>query len=275
MNTTDYIESGILDLYVSGFLSTEEMRDVEAKACQYHEIKIELESLQNTLEKFVFKHSMEIRPEVKQKVIKAVKAQGTSDKMPVGRQVRAINSRNTTFSNVLAAASIVLLITIGAVAIYFSNQNKDLKKNIADLQSQFHNAQLLDQKQLNEAIAKAKESSARLKFFTDTGTTRIAMKGLLKHRNSGVIVYWNKRSHEVFLNVTSLPIPEGDQQYQLWYIDPKKGPVSAGVFSVKPGEMQKMKSASDAAAFAVTLEPKGGSDKPTLSNMYMIGTVSS
>jgi hypothetical protein len=44
---------------------------------------------------------------------------------------------------------------------------------------------------------------------------------------------------------------------------------------VKTGEFIKMLEVPQAAAFAVTMEPRGGSINPTLDQMYVIGNVSS
>ena len=61
-----------MDLYVSGLLSIEEMRDVELKACQHAEIKTELESLQSAFERFAMNHAMAPRPELKKRIMMAI-----------------------------------------------------------------------------------------------------------------------------------------------------------------------------------------------------------
>jgi len=52
-------------------------------------------------------------------------------------------------------------------------------------------------------------------------------------------------------------------------------PVDAGVFDWNSEGLQKMKSISGqaVAAFAVTIEPKGGSESPSLETMQVIGNV--
>ena len=49
MNVKEYIESGILEKYVAGELSEQEMLEVERVAMQYPEVKAELEELQEAL----------------------------------------------------------------------------------------------------------------------------------------------------------------------------------------------------------------------------------
>lgn len=79
MNTKEYIESGVLELYVSGLLPIEEMRDVELKACQNADIKAELDMLQSTLDRYVMKHAMIPNPKVKDKILKEINTASTTN----------------------------------------------------------------------------------------------------------------------------------------------------------------------------------------------------
>jgi anti-sigma-K factor RskA len=74
------------------------------------------------------------------------------------------------------------------------------------------------------------------------------------------------------LNVDKLPMPPSDKQYQLWALKDGK-PYDAGVFDMT-GDMHMMPvKIGEADAFAVTLEKKGGSPTPTLTQLYMMGKI--
>jgi anti-sigma-K factor RskA len=81
---------------------------------------------------------------------------------------------------------------------------------------------------------------------------------------------------EVMIDLSSLKMPVNDQehQYQLWALVDGK-PVDLGVFDSTDDRsgMKRMKSVSGAQAFAVTLEPKGGSVNPTMEQMMAIGSI--
>jgi hypothetical protein len=80
------------------------------------------------------------------------------------------------------------------------------------------------------------------------------MKGLPISPASVALVFWNKSTKEVFLDVKNLPVPPEGMQYQLWALD-NGVPVDAGVFDLADaGNLQKLKSINNAQAFAVTLE---------------------
>ena len=49
-------------------------------------------------------------------------------------------------------------------------------------------------------------------------------------------------------------------------------PIDAGVFDIN-GKLQRMNNIEGADAFAVTLEPKGGSVGPTMDQLYLVGGV--
>ncbi len=81
-----------------------------------------------------------------------------------------------------------------------------------------------------------------------------------------------------YFMTNKLPALAANQDYQLWYIS-KSGPVDAGVFQVDQEgygviEIRNLpQNLSEISAFAVTLEPKGGSAKPTLDQMVLLGEV--
>jgi len=63
-----------------------------------------------------------------------------------------------------------------------------------------------------------------------------------------------------------------DKQYQLWGIIAGK-PVSAGTYDAHdtPRSLQQMASLKDVEMFAITIEPAGGSEQPTLDQMVVAG----
>ncbi len=102
----------------------------------------------------------------------------------------------------------------------------------------------------------------------------IDIKGLEKSPGSNVLAFWNPETKKIYVEVMSLPVPPPDKQYQLWALSNGK-PIDAGVMDVDPSDksLHEMKSMEDAQAFAITLEPKGGSVNPTMDEMYVMGNV--
>lgn len=86
---------------------------------------------------------------------------------------------------------------------------------------------------------------------------------------------YNRRTGVIELTVSDMPpLPVG-KTYQLWLLI-GGSPVSAGTFNIWPGGRAMMHGqlaadALEASAFAVTLEPAGGSNKPT-GPKYLMGS---
>jgi anti-sigma-K factor RskA len=86
---------------------------------------------------------------------------------------------------------------------------------------------------------------------------------------------YNPTTKAVYLDVRKLPAPPTGKQYQLWALDNGK-PVDAGVLAAATtagDSLQQMKDIASAQAFAMTVEPEGGSINPTLSTLTVVGNI--
>ena len=91
--------------------------------------------------------------------------------------------------------------------------------------------------------------------------------------NAPAAMYWNKETPKAYFHRLALPAEPSDSQYQLWAIIDGK-PKSMGMVSLEENvAWQELERVENAQAFAITLEPMGGSESPTLENMMVIGNV--
>jgi anti-sigma-K factor RskA len=82
-----------------------------------------------------------------------------------------------------------------------------------------------------------------------------------------------KNVNEVFIAVNNLNELIEEFDYQLWAIG-DQGPIGIGL--VNEGmemTLQQMRAVAQAGTFAITIEPKGGSESPTLDKLVVIGNV--
>jgi anti-sigma-K factor RskA len=71
----------------------------------------------------------------------------------------------------------------------------------------------------------------------------------------------------------NLPKTDSAHEYQLWALVDGKS-VSLGVFGENAKEaVQQMETIQKAQAFAVTIEPMGGSANPTMEKMVVMGEI--
>ncbi|MCU0340453.1 MAG: anti-sigma factor [Spirosomaceae bacterium] len=250
-----YIESGVLEDYLGGNVSEQERREVECLSKIYPEIKTELDQIADTLEGLARAQAVKPPAALKDKIMAQLEFEDAPEENEQEEAEEApvipLNARPQGMQwRWLAAASVVGLIGVG---VYFNARVDELSQKVALQTTELH--------QKNEWIAAL--NRAENQFVT--------LKGLDKSPSSSVRVVWNPTTQEVALNVLSLPQPATDKQYQLWALVDGK-PVDLGVFDVKD-DLQKMKLAAKADAFAVTLEKKGGSPTPTLTELYVMGKV--
>ncbi len=110
-----------------------------------------------------------------------------------------------------------------------------------------------------------------MQMMSDPAMLKVSMKGVAGKENNLATVFWDSKSKDVYLLANKLSQPNADQQYQLWAIVDGK-PVDAGLLEDCNG-LCKLKNIPVAQAFAITLEKKGGSATPTLTQMYVLGKV--
>jgi anti-sigma-K factor RskA len=110
-------------------------------------------------------------------------------------------------------------------------------------------------------------------LLTDPRYAAIRMTGQEVSPQSYATAVWNAESGKLFLDAGNLPETASDKQYQLWAIVEGVGPVSAGVFDPETELLDMPDISGEVTAFAVTLEPRGGSESPTLEQMYVLGGV--
>jgi len=125
-------------------------------------------------------------------------------------------------------------------------------------------------RQFGESMQRVATLTAQLKLEGDIANLKItALASKLANSPEALaIAVWNPLKQEGTLKVEKLPALAGGQDYQLWIVDPQyPNPVDGGVFTVDPltGDQRLTFRANQPvksiAAFAVTLERKGGVPK--------------
>ena len=263
MNTQEYIESGIIDAYVLGGLSPEENLEVEAHANNFPEIAEEIKQASFTLEKMALKNAVTPPAFLKEKLFEKIRNESIITKT----ETKTVSMFNIgTWS--IAASWFVGLI-LGGLAIHYRSQWKNSEHKLIALESQ--NKELADSYNLTKFGSE--KATKQLSSLSDTSLKLIALKQLENKPFATAQVFWSKSKEDVYLSTRYLPTAPKGKQYQLWAIVDGK-PVDAGVVpSTGAPELFRMKNIGNATAFAITIEPLGGSVSPTLEAMCVMGGV--
>src|SRR5262245_2170620 len=129
---------------------------------------------------------------------------------------------------------------------------------------------------VNELLVEARQSDAEhvqvISLLVRPGSEHIFLAGQPGVPPSRADVYLNRRDQKLLVAADMAPAPPG-QVYQLWYLAP--GPKSAGL--VRTGltghgftELTIPADLGTLGGAAITLEPEGGSEQPTMP-IYVVG----
>ena len=270
MNVQDYIKSGIIESYVLGMADSAEAAELEQLCLQYPEIKQALNDAELALESNALANPIAPPPALKQVIFDQLKADfqnpaisAASNQSSMVAPVVVMNQR----SRFLAAASVILLVISGGMNIYlyskFKETTQDYKALVLEKNTLQANNQIMQTKSLDMFNS--------MQMMTDPNMLKVSMPGVQGKEANYATVFWDTKSKDVYILPNKLPQPSTGKQYQLWAMVDGK-PVDAGVISDCAG-LCKMKNIPTASMFAITLEQMGGSETPTLSEMYVAGKV--
>lgn len=273
MNTKEYISSGIIESYILGHASPEEAGILECVMKNNAEVKAAFEEAQNTLEHLATAQAVTPPSDLKSKIWNKIQQEqiveeikpALSIDIPERKDLKEstegiIIKKNTGWKPYAIAASVLFLISAAGNLFMMNTQSSD-KKQMALLAA--------ETKQQNQQM---KRMNQKLDMFSNPDMQMVMLKGVEKHTDAKAMVFWDKKTKEVYLNAEKLPkAPEG-MQYQLWAIEDGK-PVSAGMYTEDKDSNIALANISNAQAFAITLEKEGGSKVPTMENMFVMGAI--
>ncbi|MEP0368505.1 MAG: anti-sigma factor [Cyclobacteriaceae bacterium] len=259
MDKQKIITEGYLEAYITGDLDASEMREVETLIASDKEARGEYFKIEKLVELLAFHGKKAPSPVVKRMVME--------NESVMNNHTDHGSSAGSGWKLMMAASVFVAALSL-LTAFYFYNQWRTTDYELSNLIAQ--NLELANNyNQVNNDLDNLRQDVAVL---ISPEYQRVILAGTDNSPDANAVIYWNSKQEKVFLNSASMAALPGDQQYQLWALVDGL-PIDAGVFDAATGTFQIMKNIGQADAFAVTIEPKGGSEAPTLSTMQVLGTV--
>jgi len=272
-----YIESGILELYVLGQLSAEECSEVAEMAHKYPEVKAEILAIELAMETYALQNAVEPSTTIEKQIFAKISNEGAKDVVAAEPKIIPLRANENDgkvrkLKYALVACSILLAISLGAL---FSahKELKDANFQITALST--------DREKFAQTAAKLEfENSGMENRIAMTKTdewTTVKLAGVKNAPKAEMLVYWNKTNKNILINYSAMDLPKTDQshEYQLWALVDGK-PVSLGIFGSTENAkeaVKQMEAIEKAQAFAVTIEPIGGSLNPTMEKMVVMGAI--
>jgi len=265
VNIEEYISSGNLEAYAAGLLSATERAEVEKNLVLYPELQKELAAIEAVQEKILMQSAIAPPAHVKEKLFATFEAQKHEAK------VVTLQTGNTSSSFWKYAMAASISITLIASYLAYDYRDKWLNTVVSLNDMIAQNQQVAeDYNTVNNRIHRIEND---IKVLNDPAFKRVVMAGTPNAPQAKAYVYWNENSKEVYLGLQNMRELSQENQYQLWAIVNGK-PVDMGVFDSNLTGLLKMKDMEiGTAAFAVTVEPRGGRPAPSLETMQVVGNL--
>ncbi len=262
MEAQEYIESGILELYVYGLLTETENLEIAEMAKKSPEVDQEIIAIEKAIvalsSSFAPFHSVANFEKIKARL--ELKHGKVVEMKPTSKMSQYIGW----------AAAVLLLLGFG----YQTLELTKTKTAIATVGSEKTKIErefaYLDQQN--------KETEKSLTIVRDIKNTGVTLGGQAVSPASFAKVYWNKDTKTTYIDAAGLPKPPKGMVYQVWALklSPVLTPTSIGLLSDFEGNSNKIfavDQTNEAEAFGITLEPAGGSLTPTMTQLYTLGKV--
>ncbi len=264
MDTKAYIASGKLELYVAGLLSEDENREVDLYASQYPEIREEIEAIESAVLEL---SAIAAAGRASDQFSRIEARLGSSE----DDGIRTLGqSRNwLTYSGWAAALAM-------AVGLWYTlQQNASLEASLEARSEQVADLET----QISEARTSLAASETLLEVLREKDMKVVPLGGQEVSPNAYAKAYWNPSKEEVYIDAKGLPEPPPGMVYQVWSLKlAPLTPTSIGLldaFESDDNRVFALASPGDTEAFGITLEPAGGSESPTLEQLYALGAIPS
>ena len=248
MNIQDYISSGIVELYVMGLCSEEEKKELESLRKQYPELENAIADFEKELEEKMQRDILLPSAQTDERIIKSF---GEFQETPVVN-IKSSKRKITGF-NLLAAASVILVVLCGYFIYSLNNKINKLEKQL-----------------YGESGGTSPLPLKDYKILLDPAITPVAMLGVGTHAICRCTMFWDKKTGKMYIIIHHLPQSSSSRDYQLWAMVNNQ-PVSVGILQdeIRGRFIEINGVPADATAFIVTLEKAGGNDLPTVEETYL------
>ena len=253
MKRDDIIKSGILEQYILGELDANKQLEVENALNSDSELKIYFNSLESTFEDLANDHAINPPAHIKTGLLKSIKDYSNyknkqSDESGV--------SNKTLFS---IAASIAAVLLVGVLWMFTELNNTKQQLQLVEEQNQL----LLED--INSVTTNLESTSKWLEIINSPDAKQYVLNGNSLSPTSKVISYVNNADKSVIINTKKLAKLDTTKDYQMW-ADVEGEMINMGIIDTSK-ELLAMTYIDHAESLNITIEPKGGNDHPTVSNL--------
>jgi len=251
MDKKDIIASGMLEQYLLGELSADQCTIVENILAESQQVRDYYSQMESNFERMAQENAIAPPSQAKEFIMKAVANDTPSKK---AHTLSRTKGKISYFTPIAAALAVIFLLSTFWMYYKWQDANEglvEIEKETIDLRNRIT---VLEQNNT--------ETQKWYQAINIPNTYQFTLKGNNVLPNSTAITYINHDQKTVILNPQGLPDIGEDKSYQMW-ADVDGEMINMGVI-LEDQKMVAMKYIEDAESVNITIEPKGGSDHPTV-----------
>ncbi len=262
MDRKTILEKGLLLGYLLDELSGEEKLRVEKVLSEDKNLRQELSKLEAGLEDIAMKNAIDPPASVKNALIQSLEGKEQHAKSGV-KSIRP----NSAYQPVrlMVAASLAALFALTSFWLY--SRWQDAEESLRLVQQEQKELRMTLETLASE-LQVVQEVNAKL---SDRNTIPFLMKGNSLAPEARAVAYVNHQNRSVIVNPRALPALGAEETYQMW-ADVDGEMINMGLVPTDQ-DLVAMTYIDQAESLNITIEPKGGSDHPTverlITNVYL------
>lgn len=256
MSLNEIRESGLLELYVLGDLGEIDTRLVEEALLKFPSLKQDLNEIEQAYEIYANAHAVPAPSSVLNNVL----SEANGNKQRFSQEPTKVPiEKPSLWTKLLPWFSLIGLLGL-SIMLY-------IKSNTIEENNSKHKIELQD-------CINSKEDQADqlilLESIISENNELIFAEATPKYPSTKLYINHNPVSKKNYIQVQNLPGLAENQSYQLWSLKGDDAPIPLDVFDDDVNSIFEVAHVEGTNAYAITIEPKGGQQSPSLENLIGI-----
>jgi len=255
MDKKSFIESGLLEQYVLGITTPDETEEVERHLEAFPELKEEVSGMRQALDQYAKQYAVDPPNNLRGRILRDIDEISGDSNTPT--RSRSLFSGNA--GNWLKGLGVAALLGLSLGCLLLNSKLQNAKNNLSAVQNDLISCE--DERSMLSQRADV------VAFLSKAGTRSINLKSkgdLMPGAYS--MAFWNANARRCLINSNGLPALDDKEQYQVW-ADVAGKMISIGLLEKDREAFQQLNYLADAESLNITIEPKGGSEEPTVSKL--------
>jgi anti-sigma-K factor RskA len=255
MDKERFLSSGLLEQYVLGLTTPEESEQVERYLRDFPELQAQVDAMQQAIEQYAMQHSIPPAGRFEKGRTVAFGVRGRHS----GKRREAASRASDRWKVFFTATTIFFAL----LSLLLYQQQRQAIRAYDQLHARFA---LLNEK-CDADNKRLTETVHLYAFLADPDTRQIRLTGTQLAPQASLLVYWNEKKQRAGARLIDLPAAPPGQQYQFW-ADVGGEMKSLGLLHPDSSDVQPLDFVPAAQSLNITLEPAGGSARPSTEKRY-------